>query len=53
MGRSGFVCAPSDAAHVTEVLAADRLFVNELRHDTPTLEAVFFGLTSSDAPVER
>jgi ABC-2 type transport system ATP-binding protein len=39
-------CAPSDAAHVTEVLAAERIFVNELRHDTPTLEAVFLGLTT-------
>lgn len=39
-------CAPSDAAHITEILAAERLFVNELRHDNPTLEAVFFGLTS-------
>ena len=39
-------CAPHDAAHVTEILAAERLFVSELHHDKPTLEAVFFGLTS-------
>jgi len=35
-----------DAAHVTEILAAEGLFVSELRHIKPTLEAVFFGLTS-------
>jgi ABC-2 type transport system ATP-binding protein len=39
-------CAPSDAAHVTEILAAERLYVSELRHVKPTLEAVFFRLTS-------
>jgi len=40
-------CAPSDAAHVTEILAAERLFVSELRHVKPNLEAVFLGLTST------
>jgi ABC-type multidrug transport system ATPase subunit len=46
-------CAPSDSAHVTEILAAERLFVSELRHDRPTLEAVFFGLTSSSTGQQR
>jgi len=46
-------CAPSGAAHVTETLAAERLFVSELHHDRPTLEAVFFGLTSSGAARRR
>lgn len=36
---------PADAAHVTEILAAKGLYVNEIRHERPTLEAVFFGLT--------
>jgi ABC-2 type transport system ATP-binding protein len=40
-------CPPSDAARVTEILAAERLFVSELHHERPTLEAVFFGLTST------
>jgi ABC-2 type transport system ATP-binding protein len=35
-----------DAAHVTEVLAAQGLFVSELVHEQPSLEAVFFGLTA-------
>jgi len=39
-----------DAAHVTEVLARQGLFVSELRHEQPSLEAVFFGLTSRDGP---
>ncbi len=38
----------SDAAHVTEILASKGLYVNEIRHERPTLEAVFFGLTSPD-----
>lgn len=42
-----------DAAHVTEVLAAQGLFVNELRHEQPSLEAVFFGLTSQNVPGRR
>ena len=42
-----------DAAHVTEVLAAQGLFVSELRHEQPSLEAVFFGLTSRDVPDHR
>jgi ABC-2 type transport system ATP-binding protein len=37
---------PTDAARVTEILAAKGLYVNEIRHERPTLEAVFFGLTS-------
>lgn len=45
--------ASADAAHVTEVLAANRLYVNELRHDKPTLEAVFFALTAPEAPGSR
>ncbi|HEY5202767.1 MAG TPA: ATP-binding cassette domain-containing protein [Acidothermaceae bacterium] len=39
---------PADAARVTEILAAKGLYVNEIRHERPTLEAVFFGLTSPD-----
>jgi ABC-2 type transport system ATP-binding protein len=35
-----------DAALVTEILAAKGLYVNEMRHERPTLESVFFGLTS-------
>jgi len=46
-------CAPRHAAHVTEILAAEQLFVSELRHERPTLEAVFFGLTSSGAAQDR
>lgn len=41
-------CAPIDAARVTEILAAKRLYVHEIRHERPTLESVFFGLTSSE-----
>jgi ABC-2 type transport system ATP-binding protein len=37
---------PTDGARVTEILAAKGLYVNEIRHERPTLEAVFFGLTS-------
>jgi ABC-2 type transport system ATP-binding protein len=40
---------PADAAHVTEILAAKGLYVNSLRHERPTLESVFFGLTSPEA----
>jgi ABC-2 type transport system ATP-binding protein len=39
---------PADAARVTEILAAKGLYVNEIRHERPTLEAVFFGLTAPD-----
>ncbi|HEY0871304.1 MAG TPA: ATP-binding cassette domain-containing protein [Acidothermaceae bacterium] len=39
----------TDAARVTEILAAKGLYVNEMRHERPTLEAVFFGLTSGKA----
>jgi ABC-2 type transport system ATP-binding protein len=42
-----------DAAHVTEVLAAAGMFVSELVHEQPSLEAVFFGLTSRDEPDHR
>jgi len=45
-GRLRVGCPASDAARVTELLAAERLFVNELRFDTPTLEDFFFGLTA-------
>jgi ABC-2 type transport system ATP-binding protein len=45
-GRLRVSCPAGDAARVTELLAAERLFVNELRYDTPTLEAFFFGLTA-------
>jgi ABC-2 type transport system ATP-binding protein len=41
--------APSDAARVTEILAAKGLYVNEIRHERPSLESVFFGLTWPDA----
>jgi ABC-2 type transport system ATP-binding protein len=40
---------PAGAAHVTEILAAKGLYVNEVRHERPTLESVFFGLTSPEA----
>ena len=39
-------CAPDEGARVTEILAARRLYVAEMRPDKPTLEAVFLGLTS-------
>jgi len=45
-GRLRVGCPASDAARITELLAAERLFVNELRFDTPTLEDFFFGLTA-------
>jgi ABC-2 type transport system ATP-binding protein len=41
--------SPSDAARITEILAAKGLYVNEIRHERPSLESVFFGLTSPDA----
>jgi ABC-2 type transport system ATP-binding protein len=44
-GRLRVSCPPGDASLVTELLAAERLFVNEMRYDTPTLEAFFFSLT--------
>lgn len=46
-------CAPSDAALVTQTLAAHGLYLSELRHDKPTLEAVFFGLTSPPASARQ
>jgi ABC-2 type transport system ATP-binding protein len=46
-------CAPRDAAHVTEILAAERLLVSELHHDRRTLEAVFFGLTAPGIAQQR
>ena len=48
-GRLRVSCPASNAALITELLAAERLFVNELRFDAPTLEDFFFGLT---APVD-
>jgi ABC-2 type transport system ATP-binding protein len=45
-GRLRVSCPAADAARVTELLASDGLFVNELRYDTPTLEDLFFGLTA-------
>jgi ABC-2 type transport system ATP-binding protein len=45
-GRLRVSCPASNAARITELLAAERLFVNELRFDTPTLEDFFFGLTA-------
>jgi len=42
-------CAPADGARVTEILAHEHLYVSELRPEHPTLEAVFLGLTSTDA----
>jgi ABC-2 type transport system ATP-binding protein len=39
----------TDAARVTEILAAKGFYVHEMRHERPTLEAVFFGLTSRKA----
>ena len=46
-GRLLVTCPASDAARITELLAARRLFVNELRYVTPSLEDFFFGLTPS------
>ncbi|HLY82933.1 MAG TPA: hypothetical protein VKQ71_08100, partial [Acidimicrobiales bacterium] len=45
--------ARSDAARITEILAAEHLYVSELRHVKPTLEAVFFGLTSPGTSRQR
>ena len=45
-------CAPADGARITEILAAERLYVSEMRPVRPTLEAAFLGLTSP-APSER
>jgi ABC-2 type transport system ATP-binding protein len=45
-GRLRVSCPATDAARITELLAAEHLFVHELRYDTPTLEAFFFGLTA-------
>jgi ABC-2 type transport system ATP-binding protein len=45
-GRLRVSCPAGAAARITELLAAQRLFVNELRYDTPSLEAFFFGLTA-------
>jgi ABC-2 type transport system ATP-binding protein len=39
-------CAPADGARVTEILAAEGLYVSEMRSVKPTLEAAFLGLTS-------
>jgi len=39
-------CPAEDAARITEMLATNRLFVTELRYNTPTLEDFFFGLTA-------
>ena len=39
-------CPASDAERITELLAAEGLFVKELRYDNPTLEDFFFGLTA-------
>ncbi len=39
-------CAPADGAQITEILAAERLYVSEMRPIRPTLEAAFLGLTS-------
>jgi ABC-2 type transport system ATP-binding protein len=46
-GRLRVGCPVADAARITELLAAECLFVNEMRLDTPTLEDFFFGLTAS------
>jgi ABC-2 type transport system ATP-binding protein len=45
-GRLRVSCPASEAARITALLAAERLFVNELRFDAPTLEDFFFGLTA-------
>jgi ABC-2 type transport system ATP-binding protein len=46
-------CAPAEGARVTEILAASRLYVFEMRPDEPTLETVFLGLTSPDTSAQR
>lgn len=45
-GALRVACAPANAARVTEILAAERLYVSEMRPLKSTLEAVFLGLTS-------
>jgi ABC-2 type transport system ATP-binding protein len=45
-GKLRVAHASTDAARVTEILAAKGFYVNEMRHERPTLESVFFGLTS-------
>ncbi len=48
-GNLRVIHPPTDAARVTEILAAKGLYVNSMRHERPTLESVFFGLTSPEA----
>jgi len=45
-GALRVACTPADGARVTEVLAAEGLYVSEMRPVRPTLEAAFLGLTS-------
>jgi ABC-2 type transport system ATP-binding protein len=39
-------CGPADGARITEILAANGIYVSEMRPVRPTLEAAFLGLTS-------
>jgi len=48
-GALRVACTPADGARVTEILAAKRLYVYEMRPVKPTLEAAFLGLTSPAA----
>ncbi len=41
--------SPTEAARVTEILAANHVYLHELRYDTPSLEDVFLGLTAAVA----
>ena len=45
-GALHVACAPAEGALVTEILAAERLFLAEIRPVKPTLETAFLGLTS-------
>ena len=48
-GALRVACTPADGARGTEILAAERLYVYEMRPVKPTLEAAFLGLTSPAA----
>jgi ABC-2 type transport system ATP-binding protein len=52
-GRLRVSCPGREAARITELLATERLFVNELRPDTPSLESFFFGLTAPAGAGDR
>ncbi len=43
-------CAPTEAARVSQILAANHIYLHELRYDRPSLEDVFIGLTTASEP---